>query len=264
VRDAHVHIERGPYTEEWIDAFVNQAQAAGIDELYLLEHSFRFFEFKPLYRSIVAHPEAGKFQAAWLESRCRMHLADYQDLVSRLRARRFPITLKLGLEICYFPEFEDEIRELVSTFDWDFLTGSLHWIDGFGFDQDENIHLWQKMDKDLLYQRYFELETQAISCGFFDIIAHPDSIKCFNIYPSISLEDLYRRVAEAANRHGVALEFSAGLRLNYGHDRLGLEGGFLKALKAADVTILTASDAHRPEDVGKYIRESEEAIQNGG
>jgi len=40
--DAHVHIERGPYSENWIDVFVERAATAGIDELYLLEHSFRF------------------------------------------------------------------------------------------------------------------------------------------------------------------------------------------------------------------------------
>ena len=36
--DVHIHIEKGPYTKEWIDQFVQQAVSIGIDEIYPLEH----------------------------------------------------------------------------------------------------------------------------------------------------------------------------------------------------------------------------------
>lgn len=35
--DAHVHIERGPYTMEWIWSFVDYARRRGITDLYLQE-----------------------------------------------------------------------------------------------------------------------------------------------------------------------------------------------------------------------------------
>ena len=31
--DVHIHIERGPYTKEWIDQFVEQAVRMGLDEI---------------------------------------------------------------------------------------------------------------------------------------------------------------------------------------------------------------------------------------
>ena len=40
--DVHIHIERGPYTREWISRFADQAVKADLDEIWLLEHSFRF------------------------------------------------------------------------------------------------------------------------------------------------------------------------------------------------------------------------------
>ena len=40
--DVHIHIERGPYTKEWISRFADQAVKAVRDEIWLLEHSFRF------------------------------------------------------------------------------------------------------------------------------------------------------------------------------------------------------------------------------
>lgn len=255
--DAHVHIERGPYSRSWIDAFVASAQAAGIDTLYLLEHSFRFVEFRPIYRSIEEHGEAGTYQRDWLSARCLFHLPDYKRLITEIRRRAYPITVKFGLEICYFPECEREIREALADFDWDFLTGAIHWIDGFGFDHEANLLLWQESDVNALYRRYYVLMVQAIESGLFDIIAHPDSIKCFNFYPSEDLRPLYETVALCASQYDVKMEFSSGLFINYGHEELGLNRELLGVLKKHGVRLVTASDAHRPEDVGKGIGEAE-------
>lgn len=47
--DGHIHIERGAYTLEWINRFVDRAVETGLDEIRLLEHNFRFAEFAPMY-----------------------------------------------------------------------------------------------------------------------------------------------------------------------------------------------------------------------
>jgi histidinol-phosphatase (PHP family) len=260
--DAHAHIERGPYTQEWIERFVERGQAAGIHELRLLEHSSRFQEFRQVYRSVEEHPQVGGYQSEWLNSKCVMRLADYQQLVSETRSQAYPVALKFGLEVCYFPEYEREIGDIVGGFDWDFLTGSIHWIDGFGFDHEENIPIWRTLNVDRLYRRYYELILQCIESGIFDVIAHPDSIKCFGFYPSEDMGSIYEEVAWSALAHGTSLEFSNGLHLNYGHHELGPNRQFLGILQQHGVHLLTASDAHRPEDVGRYIREAEEILAN--
>jgi len=258
--DAHVHIERGPYSESWVDAFVERAQIAGIDELYLLEHSFRFHEFKAVYGSVEKHDEAGDYQRNWILSKCRLSLGEYQRFVSASRGRRHPITVKFGLEVCYFPESEDAIREIVSDFNWDFLTGAIHWVDGFGFDHRENMPIWRKSDVNALYRRYYALMVLSIESGIFDVIAHPDSIKCFGFYPSDDLQSLYEEVADSVSRRQLKLEFSNGLFINYGHKELGMNRKLLTVLKRKGIPLVTASDAHRPEDVGRYIREAEDII----
>lgn len=60
MRDVHIHIEKGPYTKEWIDRFVEQAVRAGLDEIYLLEHSHRFVEFAPMYASVCEYNDYQK------------------------------------------------------------------------------------------------------------------------------------------------------------------------------------------------------------
>ena len=47
--DVHVHLEKGPYTKEWLDEFVNKAIERKIKEVYFLEHTYVFKEFYFLY-----------------------------------------------------------------------------------------------------------------------------------------------------------------------------------------------------------------------
>ena len=47
LKDLHIHIERGPYTLEWIEKFISKAQQMELDEICLLEHSIRFKDFHP-------------------------------------------------------------------------------------------------------------------------------------------------------------------------------------------------------------------------
>lgn len=50
------------------------------------------------------------------------------------------------------------------------------------------------------------------------------------------------------------------MRLNYGHHELGLNQELLRIFLQDKVKLSTASDAHRPADVGKYIEESYQTL----
>ena len=58
--DGHIHIERGEYTLDWINRFVNRAVEMQIDEIWLLEHGYRFEEFVPMYDSVCAYSAISK------------------------------------------------------------------------------------------------------------------------------------------------------------------------------------------------------------
>ena len=55
--DGHIHIEKGPYTLEWIQKFVDKAVEMNLSEIRLLEHNYRFEEFVPMYDSVCAYSE---------------------------------------------------------------------------------------------------------------------------------------------------------------------------------------------------------------
>lgn len=98
--------------------------------------------------------------------------------------------------------------------------------------------------------------------GLFNGLAHPDSIKCFGYTPAIDLTEYYNKLALLLNKHGMYVENSGGLKLNYSPDiELGLNAQLLSVLKRNNVRLETASDAHKQSDVGANIRELEAMIR---
>lgn len=251
--DAHVHIERGPYTLAWLNQFVEQAVKNGITEIRFLEHSFRFYEFRDIYRGIVAHPKYGTYQGDWLNKRCAQTLDSYKTLIAAARNTAFPIKVKFGLEVCYFEGMERETSAVLSGFNWDFLTGAVHWIDGWGFDHKETKDEWRLADGDALSSRYYETMIHLVESRLFTCLAHPDSFKCFGYSPKSDFSLVYNKLAAALNSSGMETEISCGLKLNYGLEEIGPCKPLLAALRFNRVKLVTASDAHTPLDSGRFI-----------
>ena len=250
VIDGHVHIESGDYSIQWINKFVKYALARGISEIYLLEHSHRFIEFKETYQNIASY---NKYQGSWLNRKMILSIDTYKELIYIIRKHQFPLTIKFGLEVCFVEGAESIIKNILKEFEWDFITGSVHWIDNWGFDHKKDF--WEGKDIDKINFRYYEIMKSLIKSGLFNIVAHPDSIKCFGYFPSYDLTKTYSEIADLLIEYNMFAEQSAGLYLNYGYPSLGMNQIMYDVFIRKGVTIITASDAHRPEDTGKYIEE---------
>ncbi len=219
MKDMHIHLERGPYTKEWLLEFVRYAKKRNIKHINLLEHSHRFTQFVSIYESIWRDDGKGyrQYQKDWLKRRM--------------------------------------------AFDFDYVTGSIHWVNGWGFDHPKTKAYWDEKDIDTIYEQYYELMIKLAKSGLFHILAHPDSIKCFDQYSSKDLTAVYTRLAKAIKEQQLQAEFSSGLYMNYGHEELGLNKKLLHVLQEHQVDIVTASDAHCPEDVGRYVEEAEKILK---
>ena len=255
--DGHIHIERGPYTLDWISEFVKKAVETGLDEIRLLEHCYRFEEFVPMYDSVCAYSE---YVDAWFHRQAGvLKLEDYLRLIDQVRREHFPVRIKFGLEICYFREFEDFTARQAKGKGLDFLLGSIHFVDDFAFDH--KAEHWAGIDVDKIYRRYFEDSVSLAESGIFDGIGHPDTIKLFGHKPSYPLTEYYERLAQALAKNGMYADQNSGVfRRCPDTASLGMEDELLRILKKQQVPIITSSDAHRPEDVGYKIRELEARI----
>ena len=144
---------------------------------------------------------------------------------------------------------------------FDFLVGAIHSIDGILYDMSFSKELlWNRYDVDDIYHRYYELVFQLIESDLFTQLAHPDTIKLFQIYPTYDLKPTYRKMATLLKQHHMKAENNVGCYYRYGHPDLGLSDELLRILKENQVELIYASDAHQPEDVGNYIKEAMKRI----
>ncbi|MPN13274.1 hypothetical protein SDC9_160595 [bioreactor metagenome] len=138
-----------------------------------------------------------------------------------------------------------------------FLVGSVHFIDNFAFDH--KAEHWNGMDVDRLYRRYFEISVDLAKSGIYNGIAHPDCIKLFGHKPSFSLLPYYEELGKALAVNNMYAEQSSGIKRRVNAE-IGMNSDMLNAMKWHGVKIVTASDAHCPEDVGLYLYEAKEKL----
>jgi histidinol-phosphatase (PHP family) len=225
ILDYHMHLrdpdERVVHSLEAVERFVTAAAERGVDEIGFSEHVYYFRQTRRVW--------ALDYQT----ERCVYDLDAYVEVV--LEAKRQGMPVKLALEVDYVGEQQDELAALLAPYPWDYLLGSVHWIDGLAVDQQPG--LWARASVDEVWRRYFAAVVELASSGHVDVLAHPDLAKIFRMRPDH---------IEYPALDGVALEIStAGLRKPVG------ELYPAAAMLEAGPPITLASDAHVPADVGR-------------
>jgi histidinol-phosphatase (PHP family) len=189
----------------------------------------------------------------------RMRAIDLDDYIARVeQARREhpELTIKIGLEVDYFPGGEDWVRELAGRHPWDYFIGSVHYIsDSWAIDNPHLISEWKKRDPLEVWETYCERLTQAAGSGLFDIIGHADLCKKFGVHPPGDTTPLFARFIETAAAHGVAIELNtAGLRKDC--REIYPAANILRLAHGAGIPITFGSDAHAPEEVGMHFEDA--------
>ena len=147
-------------------------------------------------------------------------------------------------------------RRILESYQFDFLVGAIHSIDGLLYDMPWSKEiLWDKYNVDDIYHRYYELIFDLVKSGLFTQLAHPDTIKMFNYYPTYDLKPTYHELAKLLVKHHVKGECNTGCYYRYHHPDKGLSKELLDIFKEHHVDIITASDAHKPADVGTCIKD---------
>ena len=246
--DYHMHLrnqrEEIAHETHAVDLFVETARAAGVDEIGFTEHAYYFTQLRTLW------------SVPYQTDRCVYDLDAYVDAVVQARERGLPV--KLGLEVDYVPGREDETRALLAPYPWDYLLGSVHFIDGLGVDGEPR--LVDEVGVESAWHRYFETLARAARSGLFDSLSHPDLVKIFGD----RAEGFdYVEIADAIAESGVAVEVStAGLRKPV--EELYPHPDFLVACRERDIPVTTGSDAHSPDLVGRDFDRARELLRSAG
>jgi histidinol-phosphatase (PHP family) len=250
--DYHMHLrdaeERIDHTVEGVERFVEAAHRRGVDEIGFTEHVYYFRQTAEIW------------DVSYQVQRCVYDLDAYCDAVLEAKARGLPV--KLGLEVDYVGERQERLAELLAPYPFDFLLGSVHWLDGRAVDTQPGI--WEGSSVDDVWRSYVDALSELASSGAVDVLAHPDLPKIFGRRPEPGvLGELHERAADAVAAAGVALEIStAGLRKPV--CELYPDPALLQACADRGVPVTLASDAHVPELVGQAFDEAIALARDAG
>jgi len=233
-----------------MERYVEHAIQAGLTELGFSDHLFMYWL-----------PEDGRDPSLGMaEWEHDYYIQDVERCRSRYAA---DITIRLSTEADFIPGHEQRLESILRSYDWDYVIGSVHFIDGWGFDDSRNISEFASRDIDRLYAQYFDLVGASAETGLFDTIGHCDLVKKFGHRPTVDQSAAYSAFATRLARAGVCVEVNTGgLRKPVGeaypHPSL------LAALSAAGVPVTFGSDAHAPDEVAHELHVACELMREAG
>jgi len=235
VPDYHMHTPRCNHAIGDVADYTAAAIKAGLKEIGMSDHS----------------PMPDDYDKPWRMD--RTELAGYLDEVEQARdAVKNNLALRVGLEADFHPGTEAYVKEMIASYDWDYVIGSVHYIGDWGFDNPDTIDVWDSWNIEDAYCAYFKLVEQSAQTGLFDIIGHPDLIKKFGHRPpadSARVNEAIESMLQAVKQADVVLEISsAGLRKPvaeiYPHRNI------VKRAAELGIPFSYGSDAHSPAEVG--------------
>ncbi|MBL0686976.1 MAG: histidinol-phosphatase [Sulfurospirillum sp.] len=156
------------------------------------------------------------------------------------------IHVLLGYEVDFLVGFMDD---RVINANVDYLIGSVHFVNKWGFDNPKYIGEYKNKNIDKIWEDYFEELENLAKSGLFNIVGHIDLIKVFNYLPKKDIKLLALKAIKEIKKANMAVEINAA--------------GFRKPIKEAypsksimellseyDIPITFGSDSHAPHEVG--------------
>jgi len=170
------------------------------------------------------------------------------------------IDIRLAYEADWLPGYIDE-RVLNAKVDY--LIGSVHFINKWGFDNPEFIGEYKNKDIDKLWQEYFDAIEQMAKSGNYNIVGHLDLMKVFNYKPKKDIRVLAKNALLAIKKANMAVEINAaGLRKPV--KELYPSQELLQECFNLQIPITFGSDAHKIEDIGFAYQEAKELAKSVG
>lgn len=233
--DYHTHPlahGNGSYALEHLVPFLAKAREEGISELGFSDHD--------------------------------LYLPEIDFTVRQQLGMLYPdIRLRVGLEVDYFPEQENNIRQKLSQYHFDYVIGSVHDLGDWAFDVEEFIHRYQEWDLDDLYRVYYGTVHQAVRSGLFQVIGHLDLIKVFGYRPGKEMWQWIDPVLKSIQQRELTIEVnSAGLFKPVAE--VYPEEKIIARCFALNIPVTIGSDAHEAVDVGRHCQEMKAMVQKIG
>lgn len=211
--------------------------------------------------------EAG-FDAAGLLALFGDYITECRRLQKAFRDR---LTLYVGFETETVPGYRTWVPELIRRYRPDYIVGSVHHVDGVGFDfspEDYAAAIERAGGLENLYVRYFDLQHEMIATLKPAVVGHFDLIRIFDPeYPKhISLPRVWDRILR--NLHlvgqlGLILDFNLRA-LSKGAPEPYITKPILETAARMNLKVVPGDDAHGITDIDACMARGIQILASAG
>ncbi len=227
--DLHNHTTLCNHATGTMEEYIQKAIELGIDVFGFSEHA-PMKNFEDGYRLVI---EKKSF---------------YENGVKELQEKYSnQIKILLGYEVDFIDG--DFVLDEILNSKVDYLIGSVHYINEWGFDNPEFIKEYERRDINQIWQDYFQAVTLMAKSGKFDIVGHLDLIKVFKYLPTTDIRLIAKEALHTIKQSQMVIEINtAGYRKPIKEQYPSKQ--LLQMAYEIGIPITFSSDAHSVEQVG--------------
>jgi histidinol-phosphatase (PHP family) len=242
--DGHVHTRLCHHATGEMEDYVRAAIERGLAEIVFLEHLEEGISYR---------------QVNWLSEADFDYYQSEGWRLQELYAGR--IRIKLGVEVGYNPRAVQQIQDRLMARSWDRIGLSYHYM--LLPDADEDLNMLTRADDvierarryggERILDGYFAGLYQAVSLLPGTVLCHLDA--ALRYLPDLSLSEDHLAAIDALLRlvkdKGMALEINtSGLAIR---GEVFPRSTLLQKALVLGIPLVAGSDAHKPEDVGRFF-----------
>lgn len=234
--DFHTHHERCGHATGTLRDYVTAAVEKNLQSIGLSDHL-------PLFAEEADHPSPDGCMA---KSEFPHYVKEVLQLKQEFAGK---IDVLLGAEADFIPNGLDIYREIITSYPFDYVIGSVHEFAGHGlYDSEHWDRLTTQGKLDFKNSYYYHI-AQSAKTGLYDILGHVDALdrylSAYKAYQTEVADETLRTIAE----HDVVIE------INSSDEHWVPNGALLERAFHYGVKVTFGSDAHEPEQVGDHFEE---------
>lgn len=246
--NCHSHTVYSGHGEGTVDQLVRAARKAGISTLAVTEHYPLPAELDPLKENAIT----------WdLLPQYLLELAQAQEAYR-------DIEVVTGAEFDWLGKCETRDISDASFEPFAYSLLSVHFLDGWCFDDPALMSRWDELGYDAVWRRYVELWIEAVTSNWpCTAMAHPDLAKKFGYYPSFDLVKVYSEMVDAIASTERIIELNAA-GAYYGCKEMYPAPELLRMFCRAGIPCSVGTDSHAPEQVDRGLKDAYRALFEAG
>jgi histidinol-phosphatase (PHP family) len=248
--DGHVHTSLCHHAQGQMEEYVLSAIDRGLRKLIFLEHLEVGIEY---------------FECTWLtEEDFAQYHAEGKRLQEKYRSR---IEIGLGVEVGYNPRFQEKLLQLLAMHTWDRIGISYHFLEtaaghlNMVSSKRTNIESLDSYGVNEVIRRYYNDLQEAVEKLPGQVLCHIDAV--LRHHPDVQFtpehHELIDGLLDGVARKNMAVEVNTSGYRTKGHPYPS--PALLKRVLARNIPLVAGSDAHRPEDVGRYFNRLPELLK---